>query len=179
MLNDGFMEAAIKSLMINTKKCLDNPEDYEARAEMMLACTYGCNGIYSLGNSKSGWPLHGMEHALSAYYDITHGEGLAILIPRWMNHVLSEKTVDRIIKYGINVFNLDPNREKLDIAEDTIDLTFKFFESIGIPMYLRQVGIDEKRIYEMAEHVQEWEKLDNAWAPLSVDDIAEIFKASL
>ena len=46
-------------------------------------------------------------------------------------------------------------------------------------MYLRQVGIDEKRIYEMAEHVQEWEKLDNAWAPLSVDDIAEIFKASL
>lgn len=179
MLNDGFMEAAIKSLMINTKKCLDNPEDYEARAEMMLACTYGCNGIYSLGNSKSGWPLHGMEHALSAYYDITHGEGLAILIPRWMNHVLSEKTVDRIIKYGINVFNLDPNREKLDIAEDTIDLTFKFFESIGIPMYLRQVGIDEKRIYEMAEHVQEWEKLDKAWAPLSVDDIAEIFKASL
>jgi len=81
-LNDGFMESALKSLMINTRKCLENPEDYTARAEMMLCCTYGCNGIYSLGNSESGWPCHGMEHALSAYYDITHGEGLAIITPR-------------------------------------------------------------------------------------------------
>ena len=48
----------------------------------MLCCTYGCNRIYSLGNSQSGWPCHGMEHALSAYYDITHGEGLAIITPR-------------------------------------------------------------------------------------------------
>lgn len=59
--------------MINTKKCLENPEDYTARAEMMFDCTLGCNGIYALGNSESGWPLHGIEHALSAYYDITHG----------------------------------------------------------------------------------------------------------
>ena len=51
LLNDGFMEAALKSLMINTRKCLENPEDYTARAEMMLCCTYGCNRIYSLGNS--------------------------------------------------------------------------------------------------------------------------------
>ena len=73
LLNDGFMEAGLKSLMINARKCLENPEDYTARAEMMLTCTYGCNGIYSLGNSASGWPCHGIEHALSAYYDITHG----------------------------------------------------------------------------------------------------------
>ena len=76
LLNDGFMEAALKSLMENTRVALQNPNDYRARAELMLACTYGCNGIYSLGNSPSGWPCHGIEHALSAYYDITHGEGL-------------------------------------------------------------------------------------------------------
>ena len=49
---------------------------------------------------------HGMEHALSAYYDITHGEGLAILTPRWMKHILSDRTVDRFVKYGVNVFGL-------------------------------------------------------------------------
>lgn len=57
------MEAELKSLMVNASKCLENPEDYTARAEMMICCTYGCNRIYSLGNSRSGWPCHGMEHA--------------------------------------------------------------------------------------------------------------------
>ncbi|MEE0988518.1 MAG: iron-containing alcohol dehydrogenase [Kandleria vitulina] len=179
LLNDGFMEAGLKSLMINAKKCLDNPEDYNARAEMMLTCTYGCNGIYSLGNSQSGWPLHGMEHALSAYYDITHGEGLAIITPRWMKHVLSEKTVDRFVKYGVNIFNIDPSLDKMDIANKAIKETYKFFESINIPMHLREVGIDESRIDEMAHHVAINEGLDEAWVPLQEKDISDIFRASL
>ena len=179
LLNDGFMEAALKSLMINTRKCLENPEDYTARAEMMLCCTYGCNGIYSLGNSESGWPCHGMEHALSAYYDITHGEGLAIITPRWMKHILNNKTVDRFVKYGVNVFGIDASLDKFEIANKAIDETYKFFESINIPMHLKDVGIDEKRIDEMAKHVAENEGLEEAWAPLIEKDIAEIFRASL
>lgn len=179
ILNDGFMEAGLKSLMINGRKCLDNPEDYNARAEMMLVCTYGCNDIYSLGNSQSGWPCHGMEHALSAYYDITHGEGLAIITPRWMKHVLSEKTVDRFVKYGINVFGIDGSLDKMTIANKAIDETYKFFESINIPMHLKDVGIDESRIETMAKHVADNEGLENAWAPLLQEDIAAIFRASL
>ena len=179
ILNDGFMEAGLKSLMINGRKCIDNPEDYNARAEMMLVCTYGCNDIYSLGNSQSGWPCHGMEHALSAYYDITHGEGLAIITPRWMKHILSEKTVDRFVKYGINVFGIDGSLDKMDIANKAIDETYKFFESINIPMHLKDVGIDESRIETMAKHVADNEGLENAWAPLLQEDIAAIFRASL
>ena len=179
ILNDGFMETGLKSLMINGRKCLDNPEDYNARAEMMLVCTYGCNDIYSLGNSQSGWPCHGMEHALSAYYDITHGEGLAIITPRWMKHVLSEKTVDRFVKYGINVFGIDSNLDKMEIANKAIEETYKFYESINIPMHLKDVGIDESRINEMAKHVADNEGLENAWAPLLQEDIAAIFRASL
>ena len=179
LLNDGFMEAALKSLMVNAKKCLENPEDYTARAEMMLACTYGCNGIYALGNSFTGWPCHGMEHALSAYYDITHGEGLAIITPRWMKHILSEKTVDRFVKYGVNVFGIDSSLDKFEIAKKAIQATYDFFQSIGIPMMLREVGIDESRIDEMAHHVAVNEGLENAWAPLLEKDIAEIFTASL
>ena len=179
ILNDGFMEAGLKSLMVNAKKCLENPEDYTARAEMMLTCTYGCNRIYALGNSPSGWPCHGMEHALSAYYDITHGEGLAIITPRWMKHILSDKTVDRFVKYGVNVFGIDSNLDKYEIAEKAIQATYDFFLSIGIPMHLREVGIDESRIDEMAHHVAENEGLENAWSPLLEKDIAEIFTASL
>ena len=179
LLNDSFMEAALKSLMMNTRKYLENPEDYTARAEMMLCCTYGCNGIYSLGNSESGWPCHGMEHALSAYYDITHGEGLAIITPRWMKHILNEKTVGRFVKYGINVFGIDASLDKFEIANKAIDETYRFFESINIPMHLKDVGIDEKRIDEMAKHVAENEGLEEAWAPLLEKDIAEIFRESL
>ena len=179
LLNDGFCESMLKSLMANTRKCLDNPEDYTARAEMMLCCTYGCNGILSLGNSPSGWPCHGIEHALSGYYDITHGEGLAIITPRWMKHILSDKTIDRFVKYGINVFGIDASLPKQEIAEKAIDATYKFFESINIPMHLREVGIDDSRVDEMAHHVAVNEGLENAYVPLMEQDIKEILLASL
>ncbi len=179
LLNDGFCESMLKSLMVNTRKCLENPEDYTARAEMMLCCTYGCNGILSLGNSESGWPCHGIEHALSAYYDITHGEGLAIITPRWMRHILSEKTIDRFVKYGINVFGIDSTLPKEEIADKAIEATYAFFESIGIPMHLREVGIDDSRIDEMAHHIAVNEGLERAYAPLTEQDIKEILIASL
>lgn len=179
LLNDGFCESMLRSLMTNGRKCLENPEDYTARAEMMLACTYGCNGILALGNSYSGWPCHGIEHALSAYYDITHGEGLAIITPRWMRHILSERTMDRFIKYGINVFGIDPTLPKQEIAGKAIDATYEFFESINIPMHLREVGIDDSRIDEMAHHIAVNEGLDKAYAPLTEQDIKEILLESL
>ena len=179
LLNDGFCESMLRSLMINGRKCLENPEDYTARAEMMLACTYGCNGILALGNSYSGWPCHGIEHALSAYYDITHGEGLAIITPRWMRHILNERTIDRFVKYGINVFGIDPTLPKQEIAKKAIDATYEFFQSINIPMHLREVGIDDSRIDEMAHHIAVNEGLDKAYAPLTEQDIKEILLESL
>lgn len=179
LLNDGFCESMLRSLMVNVRKCLDNPNDYTARAEFMLCCTYGCNGILSLGNSPSGWPCHGIEHALSAYYDITHGEGLAIITPRWMRHILNERTLPRFVKYGINVFGIDASLPQQEIAEKAIDATYKFFESIGIPMHLRDVGIDDSRIDEMAQHIADNEGLDKAYVPLTKQDIKEILIASL
>lgn len=179
LLNDGFCEAELKSLMTNVNIALDNPKDYDARAQLMLDCTYGCNGILALGNSESGWPCHGMEHALSAYYDITHGEGLAIITPRWMKHILSEKTLSRFVKFAINVMGIEKTDNEIDMAVKGIDALYDFFVSIGIPMHLREVGIDESRINEMAHHVAENEGLENAYAPLLEEDIAAIFTASL
>ena len=179
LLNDGFCESMLRSLMENGRKCLADPEDYTARAEMMLACTYGCNGILSLGNSYSGWPCHGIEHALSAYYDITHGWGLAIITPRWMKKILSERTLPRFVKYGVNVFGIDASLPASEIARRAIDATYAFFESIGIPMHLRDLGIDESRIPEMAQHIALNEGLDEAYVPLSESDIADIIRESL
>ena len=179
LMNDGFCESGIKSLMVNGRKCLENPEDYTARAEMMFVCTLACNNIMSLGNSSSGWPMHGIEHALSAYYDITHGEGLAIITPRWMKHILSERTLPRFVKYGVNVFGIDASLPEWEIAEKAIDATYEFYESIGMPMHLREVGIDDSRIGEMAHHIAINEGLENGYVPLYEQDFVDILTASL
>ena len=96
-----------------------------------------------------------------------------------MKHILSEKTVDRFVKYGVNVFGIDSSLDRFEITEKAIDETYKFFESINIPMHLKDVGIDESRINEMAHHVAVNEGLENAWVPLSKNDIADIFRAAL
>jgi alcohol dehydrogenase YqhD (iron-dependent ADH family) len=178
-LADGMCESAIKSLIKNAKTALNEPENYEARGEFMVDCSLACNGILSIGNSYSGWPCHGMEHALSAYYDITHGEGLAILTPRWMRHILNEKTMERFVSFGTHIFGIDESLSDEQIAEKTIAATYEMFESFGIPMHLREVGIDESRLAEMAHHIAVNEGLDHAWAPLSENDILDILKASL
>jgi len=179
MMNDAFMEGAIKSLMKNVRTVLDEPDNYNARAEIFYATTLGCNGIYSLGNSHSGWPMHAIEHALSAYYDITHGEGLAIITPRWMRHILNHsegglraQVVERITSFGKNVFGVGT-------PEESIQAIHRFYEEIGIPMTLREVGIDGSRIDEMAHHIAVSEGLDNAWVPLTEPDIAAILRDCL
>lgn len=179
-LADGFCEAGLRTLMTYCPIALKEPENYDARAELMLACCFGCNGIYALGNSYSGWPMHSIEHALSAYYDITHGEGLAIITPRWMKHILSERTLERFVALGTHLFGIDPNKDGMEIAEETIDRFYKFFESIGIPMHLREVGIGEEKLHEMAHHILlEGRDKPFNYVPLQEEEIYQILKASL
>ena len=179
ILNDAMCIGALRSLMTNVRRVIDNPEDYDARAEIFLTCTLGCNDIYSLGNSSSRWPLHAMEHTLSAYYDITHGEGLAIITPRWMQHILNDNTLERFVTYGTQLFGIDAQLPPMQIAQEAIQRTHDFFLSIGIPMTLTQVGIDDSRLAEMAAHTQRVSHLEYAWAPLTEQDIEAIYRASL
>lgn len=178
-LADGMCESAIKSLIKNARIALREPDNYAARGEFMVDCSLACNGILSIGNSYSGWPCHGMEHALSAYYDITHGEGLAILTPRWMAHILNDDTIERFVRFGVNIFGIDAALPKAEIAQQTIRAVYTLFESFGMPMHLCEVGIDESRLSEMAHHIAENEGLDKAWAPLTEADILAILQASL
>lgn len=89
-LSDGIAETILKSVMVNCPKALADPEDYTARANLMADASVACSGIPEYGKQATFWPCHAMEHELSAYYDITHGVGLAILTPRWMRHILAK-----------------------------------------------------------------------------------------
>ena len=82
-LSDGISETILKTVIRNLPIALENPDDYSARANLMHAESIACSGIPEYGKEGTGWPCHAMEHELSAYYDITHGLGLAILMPRW------------------------------------------------------------------------------------------------
>ncbi|MFR8518356.1 MAG: iron-containing alcohol dehydrogenase, partial [Emergencia timonensis] len=103
-------EAVLKTCIKYGPAAMENPEDYDARANLMWASSLAINGLLSYGSDVQ-WCVHPMEHELSAFYDITHGVGLAILTPVWMEYVLSEATIDKFVEFGINVWGIDAERE--------------------------------------------------------------------
>lgn len=177
-LTDDMCVAVINSLIENGKKALANPEDYETRSEIMVCCSLACNGILSLGNSSSGWPMHGIEHELSGFYDITHGVGLAIITPRWMKKILSNETLERFEYLAKKVFGLEGKGKEL--ANKVIEAFYNLFEKdLHIPMHLKEVGINKDRIEEMVEHLFLLPRMSYLYVPLSKDDVVEILKESL
>ena len=179
--NDGVMISALRSLMTNVKIALSKPDDYAARSELMYICTLACNGILSNGAGVSGWPMHSIEHALSAYFDITHGAGLAIITPRWMKEILSEKTVERFVTLGTGLFGFDKTLSDMEMANKVIDAFYNFFESIGIPMHLGELGVKADKIEEMADHILENDNTNEPYmfAPLDKSALIRILKASM
>jgi len=179
--NDGVMISALRSLMTNVKIALEKPDDYAARSELMYVCSWGCNGILSNGAGYSGWPMHSIEHALSAYFDITHGAGLAIITPRWMREILSDKTIERFVTLGVGLFGFDKALPDTDMAEKVIEEFYRFFESIGIPMHLGKLGVKAESIEEMADHILENDSTNEPWmyAPLDKNALIRILSASM
>lgn len=175
-IQDSFMEAIMKTCVKYGKKAIDTPDDYDARANLMWASSWAINGMISCG--KAGpWVCHPIEHQLSAFYDITHGMGLAVIIPHWMKKILDDSIVDVFVSYGVNVFGIDASLNKYDIAEMAIEKTRKFFDSMNIPRTLRELGITEKSKFDiMAEKAARG--LDKAYCPLTKKDVIEILEAA-
>ena len=170
--NDGMMVSAISSLMKNVKIALADPENYDARSELMYACTLCCNGILSNGSGSSGWPMHSIEHALSAYFDITHGAGLAIITPRWMKEILSDRTLERFVTLGKMLFGFNGEGADMETAQKVIDGIYDFFASIGIPMHLSELGVDAGKIDEMADHILKYDDTNEDWMYVPLDKAA-------
>lgn len=181
LISDGLCETVLRTVIDAAPKLLKDPKDYNARAQMMWASSLACNGICSLGNGPMPWPCHAMEHELSAYYDITHGVGLAILTPRLMRFALTAETVERFCHYGKAVFELPENTDRMAMAEAAIAKTEEFlYKTLGIPSTLGAIEIDDKHIDEMSEHAL---KFDPAFPlcmrPMHLEDIKKVYRDCL
>lgn len=169
-------EALMKTVVEFGPKAIKEPKNYEARANLMWASSWAINDFLKLGN-EVGWSVHPMEHELSAFYDITHGVGLAILTPHWMRKVLSEKTVDKFCEYAHNVWEIPYKSDKFQMANKGIEKTAQFFVELGMPTTLAEVGIGEENISKMAQKCVS--RLQAGYVPLTVEEIEDIFRKAL
>ena len=179
-VSDGFCETILKTVIKNAPICIKDPTNLEARSAMMLASSFGCCGLLAIGNMPSPWPCHAIEHEISAWHDITHGVGLAIITPHWMRYSLNEKTAPRFAQYAVNVWGMDPKGDVMELANAAIDKTAEFFASIGIPQRLSEVGVDDSHFEAMADHIPTcWWPLSGALRPIDKAGVIEILRSSL
>lgn len=147
-MQEAVMRAVVKWVPVAMKE----PENYEARANLMWASSMALNTILDAG-TVHGCACHAMEHELSAYYDITHGHGLAILTPRWLTYILNDTTAPAIARFGEKVFGLPAASDALTGAKAAIDALSDFcFKTLGLKSTLSDLGIDDKYFKAMAEH---------------------------
>ena len=172
---DCFMEGMLKTIIKFAPIALAEPNNYEARANLMWTSSWAINGFINGGKRKE-WSCHPMEHELSAVYDITHGLGLAILTPRWMEYCLDESRVDKFVQYGVNVFGIDPSLDKMSIAREAIDRTAKFlFDELGLQRTFTEVGIKKEDFPLMARKACRYGDI-KGFKTLSAADVEAIFE---
>ncbi len=148
---DTVMEGLMKTVIKYAPIAYNDPENYEARANLMWASSWAINGFVS-GGKTHDWTCHPIEHELSAYYDITHGLGLAIITPNWLEYSLNEKTAKKLKQFGVNVLGIDENLEDMEVAKKAIDGMKKFFfEDLHLTNNLSDLNIDDSKFEIMSK----------------------------
>lgn len=171
-LQNRFAEAVLKTCVKYGHRAWQQPDDYEARANLMWASSWAINGLLTKG-APVGWSVHPMEHELSAYYDVTHGAGLAVLIPHWLRHMLKEENIYKYVDYGTAVWGIDASLPPMEIAEKAIAATADYFKAMELPTTLRELGIGEEHFDIMAKKAGA--QLKSAFVPMDEKDVLEIF----
>ena len=175
---DCFMEGLMKTVVKYTPVAIQEPTNYEARANLMWASSWAINGFIK-GGCKHAWSCHPMEHELSAFYDITHGLGLAILTPRWMEHCLDEGTAERFARFGEKVFDIDASLPTMEKAKRGIAAFADFlFNTLGVDDTFTKVGIGKENFSTMAKKACKGGTLPG-YKPLNQADIEQIFNACI
>jgi len=148
---DTVMEGLMKTVMKYAPVAMKEPDNYEARANLMWASSWAINGFVN-GGKQLPWSCHPIEHEISAIYDITHGLGLAIIAPRWLEYCLDETTVSKYYQYGTNVFGIDPSLKAMTVAKKSIEMTADFlYNTLGLTSTLSEVGVKKEDIPTMAQ----------------------------
>ncbi|NQT66711.1 MAG: iron-containing alcohol dehydrogenase [Actinobacteria bacterium] len=171
-LTDRLCEAALKTVISNIPIILKEPENYEARAEIMWAGTIAHNDL--LGTGRIGdWGSHGIEHELSGIYDIPHGAGLAVVFPAWMKYVYKQD-VERFAQFAVRVWNVEADFNDIEkVALTGIRRLEDFYKRIGLPITLKEANVPYDRLEEMARKCTERGPTGN-FVKLNKDDVLEI-----
>lgn len=147
---DYVIEAVMKSLINSSKIAVQNPEDYEARSNIMWCATLGLNTVTGLSKTQD-WEVHNIEHQLGAYTDCPHGLGLAVISMPYYRYIYKDG-IDKFVRFAENVWNVNTDgKTKDEIALEGIDCLENFAKELGIPMTLRELGATEDMLPKIAE----------------------------
>lgn len=196
-VTDNVACGLIRAAMEAATRVMDDPDDYDARAELMWIGTLAHNGLAGCGmavpSGRDGdWTCHGLEHELSAFdTSITHGAGLAVIFPAWMRAVWTEHP-ERFLEFGKQVFDIepvDPEEDGIDIepelavgyaVEATIDELQEFFVSMGMPASLNELGVREEDIDALIPGLEiNRGATFGSFKVLTLDDAREIYRSAL
>lgn len=171
---DRLCEALLLTMIKETPRVIENPNNYEARANIMWAGTVAHNDIVGVGRSQD-WNSHNIEHELSGLYDCAHGAGLAVIMPAWMEFVYKHD-VNRFVQMATRVFGCELDEENPEnTAKAGIKAFRQFLHNIGMPINFAELGASVEDIPVLVEKHGVGDGLTWGFVRLSAKDIAEIY----
>lgn len=176
LLQERMCEAVLATIVRVAPVCLAQPHNYEARAEFMWSGTIALNSLLAMG-ARTDWASHGIEHSLSAIYDIPHGAGLAVIFPAWMRYV-ADTIPGKFAGYAHRIWNVPDSGDARKDAREGIERTERFFASLGIPTRLSGWNIDGLGIPEMAQKAVAFGPIGSV-RPLGREDVEAILRSAL
>ena len=175
--SDRLCEAVILSMINTVPKVLNDPTNYEYRANLMWAGTIAHNDLIGMGRSQD-WNSHGLEHELSALYDVAHGAGLAVVMPHWMEYVIDHDPI-RFQQMAVRIFGVKQTNDPKKDGLKGIKKFKEFLSSIGMPLTFREIGAKKKDIEYMVKMLGVNGKARDGFMKLTEDDCRNIYLACL
>ena len=177
-ITDRLCEAVLKTVIAETPKALANPNDYEARANIMWAGMVAHNDICGVGREQD-WSTHQMEHELSALYDVAHGAGLAVMFPAWMKYVMHQD-VQRFAQFAVRVWGCEMNFHNPErTALEGIHRLEQFYTSIGMPIRFSQLGAKAEDIPTLINTLRIGTGTIGFFVKLTADDVKKIYELAV
>lgn len=175
-ITDRLCEAVLLTMVKETPRVIKDPNNYDARANIMWAGTVAHTNICGVGREQD-WNSHGIEHELSGLYDCAHGAGLAVVMPSWMEYVMKHD-VNRFANMAVRVFGvaMDENNPE-NTALEGIKAFRRFLHDIGMPINFSEIGAKEEDIPVLVEKFGLGENgRTGGFVQLSSDDVKAILK---
>lgn len=177
-ITDRLCEAVLLTVINETPKVLSNPNDYEARANLMWAGMVAHNDICGVGREQD-WSSHGMEHELSGLYDVAHGAGLAVMFPAWMKYVM-KNDIMRFAQFAVRVWGCEMDFSNPEnTARKGIEKYEQFMTSIGMPVRFSQLGAKAEDIPTLVSSIGLGEHTMGSFVKLKQEDIKNIYELAV